>query len=133
MWTPFLGSSSRIHTSSIGSKELIVAGCCALVLLVVLIFDSGLSSPGLICCYAMSLRYVDFMSCGYTPAVCFATGIVNLYTVVSSPASTGSAEFLRVLLYHMVQNLRYGDTPAGSRLVRSSIGTKVWCELYLSC
>ena len=79
MGSPFLGSSSCIHTYSIGLKELLVAGCCALVLLVVLIFDSGLSSPGLICCYAMSLREVDLMSCGCTPTVCFATGIVNLF------------------------------------------------------
>ena len=95
--------------------------------------DSGLSSPGLICCYAMSLRYVDLMSCGCTPTVCLATGIVNLYTVISSTASSGSAEFLRVLFYHMVQNLRDGVTPAGSRLVMSSMGTKVWSELYLNC
>ena len=73
------------------------------------------------------------MSCGCTPTVYLATGIVNLYTVSSSPASSGSAEFLQVLLYHMVQNLRDGVTPAGSRLVRSSIGTKVWSELYLNC
>ena len=30
-----LESSIRIHTFSIGSKELLVAGCCALALLVV--------------------------------------------------------------------------------------------------
>ena len=73
------------------------------------------------------------MSCGCTPTICLATGIVNLYTVISSPASSGSAEFLRVLFYHMAQNLRDGVTPAGSRLVMSSIGTKVWSEPYLNC
>ena len=73
------------------------------------------------------------MSCGCTPTVCLATGIVNLNTVISSPASSGSAEFLRVLFYHMVQNLRDGVTPAGSRLVMSSIGTKVWSVFYLNC
>ena len=73
------------------------------------------------------------MSCGCTPIVCLATGIVNLYTVISSPASSGSAEFLRVLFYHMGQNLRDGVTPTGSRLVMSSIGTKVWSEPYLNC
>ena len=71
------------------------------------------------------------MSCGCTPTVCLATGIVNLYTVISSPASSGSAEFLRVLSYYVVQNLRDGFTPPGSRLVMSSIGTKVWSEPYL--
>ena len=73
------------------------------------------------------------MSCGCTPTVCLATGIVNLYTVISSPASSGSVEFLRVLFYHMAQNLRDGVTPAGSRLVMPSIRTKVWSEPYLNC
>ena len=71
------------------------------------------------------------MSCGCTPTVCLANGIVNLYTVISSPASSGSAEFLRVLSYYMVQNLRDGVTLPGSRLVMSSIETKVWSEPYL--
>ena len=70
-------------------------------------------------------------SCGCTPTVCLAIGIVNLYTVISSPTSSGSAEFLRVLSNHMVQNLRDGVTPLGSRLGRSSIGTEVWSEPYL--
>ena len=33
MGPPWLGSNIRIHSSSIGSKELLVAGCCALALL----------------------------------------------------------------------------------------------------
>ena len=60
-----------------------------------------------------------------------ATGKVNLYTVISSPASSGSAEVLLVLYYYMAQNLRDGVTPVGSRLVLSSIGRKVWFEPYL--
>ena len=44
MGSPILGSSIRIHTPSIGSKELLIAGCCALVLLVVLLFDNCLAS-----------------------------------------------------------------------------------------
>ena len=71
------------------------------------------------------------MSCGCTPTICLATGNINLYIVISSPASSGSAEFLRVLYYYMAQNLRDGVTPLGSRLFQSSIGTKVWSELYL--
>ena len=60
MGSPFLGSGIPIHMSSIRSKEPLVAGCCALVLLVVLLFDSCLSSSGLLCCYAMSSSFVDF-------------------------------------------------------------------------
>ena len=64
-------------------------------------------------------------SCGCTPTVCLAAGNVNLYTVINSPASSGTAEFLRVLYYYLAQNLRDGVTPLGSRLFQSLIGTKV--------
>ena len=73
------------------------------------------------------------MSCGCTPTICLATGIVTLCTFFSSPASSGSAAFLWVLFSPMVQNLRGGVTPAGSRLVLSLIGTKVWSDFYLHC
>ena len=74
-----------------------------------------------------------FMSCGCTPAICLATGVVTLYPFFSYTANSGSAAFLWVLFSHMVQNLRDGVTPAGSRLVLSSIGTKVWSGYYLHC
>ena len=74
-----------------------------------------------------------FMSCGCTPAVCLATGVVSLYPFFSYTATSGSAAFLWVLFSHMIQNLRNGDTPAGSRLVLSSIGTKVWSGYYFHC
>ena len=56
-----------------------------------LIFDSGLSSPGLICCYAMSPRYVDLLSYGCAPTVCLATGFVAFFPVLRSPAGSGCA------------------------------------------
>ena len=71
-------------------------------------------------------------SCGCTSTVCLATRNVNLYTVINSPASSGSAEFLRVLYCYLAQNLRDGVTPLGSRLFQSSIGTKVWSEPNLT-
>ena len=58
MWPPFFGYLSRLHTSSIGSEDLLAASGCALVLLIVLPFDKGLSSPGLICCSTMGLRWI---------------------------------------------------------------------------
>ena len=91
MRPPFFGSSSRIHTSSIGSSELLAAGGCAFVLLVLLIFDSGLSSHGLICCYTMSLRYVDLLYCGCVPTVWLATGFVAIFPFLCSPACSGCA------------------------------------------
>ena len=74
MGSPFLGSSICIRSSSIGSKELLVAGCCALVLFVVLLFDSCLSSSGLICCYTMSSSFVDFSSFSCPPFGCLPMG-----------------------------------------------------------
>ena len=51
--------------------------------------DSGLSPSGLISCYAMSPEKLTQKSFGYTPPVCLATGIVNLYAVMGLPASSG--------------------------------------------
>ena len=56
-----------------------------------LFFDSGLFSPGLICCCAMSLRYVDLLSCGCAPTVCLATEFVAIFPVLRSPACSGCA------------------------------------------
>ena len=58
------------------------------------------------------------MSFDCTPTVCLAAGFVNLYTVISSPASSGSTEFLQVLFYHMAQNLHDG-VEAGDVLDRN--------------
>ena len=52
---PFWGSSRRIHTSSLGLSELLVA-CGYAFTWPVTVLASGLSSPGLLCCLAMSLR-----------------------------------------------------------------------------
>ena len=54
-------------------------------------FDSGLSSPGFICCLAMSLRYVTLLSFGGAPTVCLATGFVAFFPVLRSPAGSGCA------------------------------------------
>ena len=121
---PFFGSGDSVPTSSVGSSDLLVAGGCALVLLVVLIFDSGLSPPGLLCCYARSLRFVRL-------AVRWLSAHRLLGYRVHCPLSFPSlssllwvCRFLWVLFSHMVRILRDRVTPAGSRLVRSSTGTK---------
>ena len=59
-----------------------------------------------------------------------ATRNVNLYTVISSPACSGSAEFLRVLHYYMAQILRDEVTPSGSSLFQYSVGTKASLNLF---
>ena len=58
------------------------------------------------------------------------TGNVNLYTLIRSPACSGSAEFLRVLYYYMAQSLRDEVTPSGLSLYQYSIGTKASLNLF---
>ena len=54
-------------------------------------FDSGLSSPGLICCLAMSLRCADLLCLWLWPTVCGAKGFVAFLPVLRSPAGSGYA------------------------------------------
>ena len=92
----------------------------ALLLDLSLIFDNGL-----ICCLAMSLRYVDLLSCGGAPTVGLATGFVALFPVLHSPAGSGCAGSCR--FSSPIWFSTFGVPPEESRLVSSSIGTKVWC------
>ena len=75
--------------------------------------DSGLSSAGLICCYAMSPRHVDAGSLVILPTVCLATGIVNLYTVMNLQLALVGLRYLRVPLACGVQGLLDGVTLSG--------------------
>ena len=86
-----------------------------------LFFDSGLTSPGLFCCCAMSLRYVDLLSCGCAPTVCLATELVAIFPVFHSPACSGCAGSCG-----FSSPIWFATFAMGSRLVWSSIGTKVW-------
>ena len=56
-----------------------------------LFFDNGLSFPGLICYCAMSLWYVDLLSCGCAPTVCLAMEFVAMFPVLRFPACSGCA------------------------------------------
>ena len=87
---PFWGSSRRIHTSSLGLSELLVAGGHAFTWLVTELCQ-GLSSPGLLC-------FVAFLPVLRSSLLWFC-------------------RFLWVLFCHIVHNLRDGVTPVGSRLV----------------
>ena len=95
-----------------------------------LIFDSGLSSPGLICCCAMSLGYVALLSCGCAPNV-FGHGVRCHLSCPSLSSLLWMCRLLWVLFSLMVRHLRDGVTSAGSRLVWSSIGRTV-CSVSLS-
>ena len=88
---PSLGYSRRIPTPSFGSSAFLLLVAALLSYLSFLLFDCGLSSPGLICCYAMSLWYVDLLSCGCAATVSLATGFVAIFPALPSPACSGCA------------------------------------------
>ena len=70
------------------------------------------------------------MSFGYTPYVCLATGTVNLYSVISPPVSSGSAEFPWVLFYYGIQAFAMGSPlrVESAFVCTLSIGTKTLSE-----
>ena len=82
-----------------------------------LCFDSGLSSPGPICCLAMSLRCADWLYLWLYAHRLLGQGFRCLLACPSLSSWLWLCRFLWVLFFHMVHNLRNGVTPAGSRLV----------------
>ena len=74
--------------------------------------NSGLSSAGLICCYAMILRQVDAESLVIHPHL-LATGTVNLYTAMAGQLALVGLRCLRVPHSCEVQGLRDGVTLSG--------------------
>ena len=80
-------------------------------------FASGLSSLGLICCLAMSLRYADWLSLWLCAHSLLGQGFHGLLACPSLSSLLWFCKSLWVLFSHMVHNLRDGVTPVGSRLV----------------
>ena len=77
---------------------------------------SGLSSRGLICCLAMSLRYADLLylwSCAHS---LLDQGFCGLLACPLLSSLLWFCKLRWVLFSHMVHNLHDGVTPAGSRL-----------------
>ena len=82
-----------------------------------LYFASGLSSPGLFCCLAMSLRYADLLYLWLCAHSLLDHGVRGLLACPSLSSLLWFCKFLWVLFSPMVHILRDGVTPAGSRLV----------------
>ena len=78
---------------------------------------SGLSSLGLICCFAMCLRYADLLYLWLCTHSWLAQRFRGLLACPSLSSLLWFCKLLWVLFSHMVHNLRDGVTPAGSRLV----------------
>ena len=89
-----------------------------------LFFTSGLSSPGLLGCLALCLRYADLLYLWLCAHGLLDQGIRGLFACPSPSSLLWFCKFRWVLFSPMVHTLRNGVTPAGSRLL-SSIGTKV--------
>ena len=100
-----------------------------------LCFDSGLSSPGLICCLSMSLRYADLLYLWLCAHHLLGQGFRCLLACPSLSSWLWLCRFLWVLFSHMVHNLRDGVNPAGSRLVcpRSERRFRMFSLSLLGC
>ena len=82
-----------------------------------LYFASGLSSPGLLYCLALSLRYADLLYLWLCAHSLLVHGVRGLLACPSLSRWLWFCMFLWVFFSPMVHTLRDGVTPAGSRLV----------------
>ena len=77
----------------------------------------GLSSPGPLCCFAISLRYADLLYLWLCTHSLLDQGVRGLLACPSPSSLLWFCKFRWVLFSPMVHTLRDGVTPAGSRLV----------------
>ena len=91
-------------------------------------FASGLSSPGLLSCLALCLRYADLLYLWLCAHSLLDHGIRGLFACPLPSSLLWFCKFQWVLFSPMVHTLRDGVTPAGSRLVcpRSERGFSVF-------
>ena len=82
-----------------------------------LFFASGLSSPGLLGCLALCLRYADLLYLWLCAHSLLDQGIRGLFACPSPSSLLWFCKFRWVLFSPMVHTLRDGVIPAGSRLV----------------
>ena len=82
-----------------------------------LFFASGVSSPGLLGCLALCLRYADLLYLWLCAHSLLDQGIRGLFACPSPSSLLWFCEFRWVLFSPMVHTLRDGVTLAGSRLV----------------
>ena len=83
----------------------------------VTVLASGLSSPGLLCCLALSLRCADLLYLWLCAHSLLDQGVRGLLACPSPSSRLWFCKFRWVLFSPMVHTLRNGVTPAGSRLV----------------
>ena len=92
-----------------------------------LFFASGLSSPGLLGCLALCLRYADLLYLWLCTHSLLDQGIRGFFACPSPFSLLWFCEFRCVLFSPVVHTLCDGVTPAGVEASLSSIGTKVSC------
>ena len=82
-----------------------------------LFLASGLSTPGLLSCLALCLRYADLLYLWLCAHSLLDQGIRGLFACPSPSSLLWFCQFRWVLFSPLVHTLRDGVTPAGSRLV----------------
>ena len=82
-----------------------------------LFFASGLSSPGLLGCLALCLRYAGWLRLWLCTHGLLDHGFRGIFACPSPSSLLWFCEFRCVLFSPMVHTLRDGVTPAGSRLI----------------
>ena len=82
-----------------------------------LFFASGLSSPGLLGCLALCLRYADFLYLWLCAHSLLDQGFRGPFACPSPSRLLWFYEFQWVLFSPTIHNLHDGVTPEGSRLV----------------
>ena len=95
-----------------------------------LFFVSGLSSPGLVGCLAMCLRYADLLYLWLCAHSLLDLGICGLLACPSPSRLLWFCKFRWVLFSPMVHTLRDEVTPAGSRLVCPRSERRLVCFLF---
>ena len=100
-----------------------------------LFFASGLSSPGLLGCLALCLRYADLLYLWLCSHSLLDQGIRGLFACPSPSSLLWFCKFRWVIFSPMIHTLRDGVTPAGSRLVcpRSERRFSVFFPFPLGC
>ena len=109
---PYWGSSRRIHTSSLGLSELLVAGGHAFTWLVTVLCQWAVFSWP-----TRLLRYADLLHLWLCAHSLLDQGVRGLFACPSPSSLLWFCKFRWVLFSAMVHTLRDGVTPAGSRLV----------------
>ena len=99
----------------------------------VTVLASGLSSPGFLCCLAMSLRCADLLYLWLCAHSLLDQGVRGLLACPSPSSRLWFRKFRWVLFSPMVHTLRDGVTRAGSRLICPRSERRFRVTIWVRC